>query len=41
MKSVTRWNSPRVERETTLARWGMVGTPVLLFPTAGGDAEEE
>ncbi|HBP16208.1 MAG TPA: hypothetical protein DEA08_00255 [Planctomycetes bacterium] len=40
MKSVTRWNSPRVERETTLARWGMVGTPVLLFPTAGGDAEE-
>ncbi len=23
-----------------MARWGEVGTPVLLFPTAGGDAEE-
>src|SRR3954470_18911673 len=23
-----------------LARWGHYGTPVLLFPTAGGDAEE-
>jgi esterase/lipase superfamily enzyme len=26
--------------EATLARWGTYGTPVLLFPTAGGDAEE-
>lgn len=24
----------------TLARWGVVGQPVLLLPTAGGDAEE-
>lgn len=24
----------------TLARWGTSGVPVLLFPTAGGDAEE-
>jgi esterase/lipase superfamily enzyme len=24
----------------TLVRWGEVGQPVLLFPTAGGDAEE-
>ena len=24
----------------TLARWGTFGTPVLVFPTAGGDAEE-
>ena len=24
----------------TVVRWGQYGTPVLLFPTAGGDAEE-
>ena len=30
----------RVEREVTLVRWGTFGQPVLLFPTAGGDAEE-
>ena len=24
----------------TVARWGHWGAPVLLFPTAGGDAEE-
>jgi esterase/lipase superfamily enzyme len=24
----------------TVARWGEVGTPMLIFPTAGGDAEE-
>src|SRR4051794_8068693 len=23
-----------------MARWGHYGTPVLVFPTAGGDAEE-
>ena len=23
-----------------MARWGDVGRPVLVFPTAGGDAEE-
>jgi esterase/lipase superfamily enzyme len=23
-----------------MARWGTFGTPVLLFPTAGGDFEE-
>src|SRR5919202_118428 len=23
-----------------MARWGHFGTPVLVFPTAGGDAEE-
>jgi esterase/lipase superfamily enzyme len=37
---VTRWHSPRLEREVTVARWGHWGTPVLLFPTAGGDALE-
>ncbi len=40
MKTVARWHSDRVEQWVTLARWGTVGTPVLVFPTAGGDAEE-
>lgn len=40
MKEVFRWHSPHVEREVQLVRWGTFGTPVLLFPTAGGDAEE-
>ena len=35
-----RWYSQRVEQEVHLVRWGHYGTPVLLFPTAGGDAEE-
>lgn len=39
-KIVSRWFSPRVEQEVQLVRWGSFGTPVLLFPTAGGDAEE-
>ena len=39
-KTVSRWYSQRLEREITLARWGHFGQPVLLFPTAGGDAEE-
>ncbi len=40
MKVMERWTSPRMGREITLARWGHYGTPVLVFPTAGGDAEE-
>lgn len=40
MKEYTRWYSERVEREVGFARWGHYGAPVLLFPTAGGDAEE-
>ncbi len=40
MREVTSWFSPRVEREVTVARWGHWGTPVLVFPTAGGDALE-
>src|SRR6478672_1102250 len=39
-KVVERWISPRTQRELTLARWGHYGTPLLVFPTAGGDAEE-
>ncbi len=35
-----RWYSSRLGCEVTLARWGDVGQPVLVFPTAGGDAEE-
>lgn len=34
------WYSSRLQSETTLARWGYSGVPVLIFPTAGGDAEE-
>ena len=40
VKEVSRWWSPRLECEVTVARWGHWGVPVLLFPTAGGDAEE-
>ena len=40
MKTVARWYSERVQREVTLVRYGTYGQPVLLFPTAGGDAEE-
>lgn len=40
MKKVSRWYSPRVQCEIGVARWGHFGRPVLLFPTAGGDAEE-
>lgn len=40
MKTVTRWYSSRLEQEITLARWGHWGQPLVLFPTAGGDAEE-
>lgn len=36
----SRWHSSRLGCESTLARWGDYGQPVLAFPTAGGDAEE-
>lgn len=36
----SRWYSRRVNSAVTLARWGEVGQPVLILPTAGGDAEE-
>jgi esterase/lipase superfamily enzyme len=39
-KDTTRWHSDRLEQQVQLVRWGHYGTPVLLFPTAGGDAEE-
>lgn len=40
MSTYERWYSPRLEQEIGVARWGHYGTPVLLFPTAGGDAHE-
>jgi len=40
MKSVNQWYSPRLEQDVTLVRWGHWGQAVVLFPTAGGDAEE-
>lgn len=40
MKTIETWWSERLETEFRLVRWGNVGRPVLLFPTAGGDAEE-
>jgi esterase/lipase superfamily enzyme len=40
MKSVERWYSSRLQQHVSLARWGSYGVPVLVFPTAGGDAEE-
>jgi len=40
MKERSTWYSSRVERDVTLVRWGTFGTPLLIFPTAGGDAEE-
>lgn len=36
----TSWHSGRLGREVNVVRWGEVGTPVLFFPTAAGDAEE-
>ncbi len=40
MKSSETWHSGRLERSVTLVRWGHFGVPVLIFATAGGDAEE-
>lgn len=39
-KEKTHWFSERLQQDVQLVRWGHYGTPVLLFPTAGGDAEE-
>ena len=35
-----RWFSGRVQAEITVIRWGTFGAPVLVFPSAGGDAAE-
>lgn len=33
-----RWYSQQLEREVDVVRWGEYGRPVVVFPTAGGDA---
>ena len=40
MKAVEAWHSERTNTDIRLVRWGVTGAPVLVFPTAGGDAEE-
>ena len=40
MKTNAKWWSPRLRQEVSVVRWGTGGRPVVLFPTAGGDAEE-
>ncbi|MEZ5063578.1 MAG: alpha/beta hydrolase-fold protein [bacterium] len=40
MKQKSSWHSSRLGEEVNVVRWGHFGHPVLLFPTAGGDAEE-
>jgi esterase/lipase superfamily enzyme len=39
-KVMERWFSGRLQDEITVVRWGTFGLPVLVFPSAGGDAEE-
>jgi len=34
------WYSDRLQRDVTVMRWGLLGRPVLVFPSAGGDAGE-
>ena len=34
------WDTARLPETARVVRWGHYGTPVLLFPTAGGDYEE-
>lgn len=40
MKQTDRWYSSRLGTEVSVARWGEVGVPFLIYPTAGGDFEE-
>ena len=40
MRLRTDWHSRHLQQSVAIVRWGEIGTPVLLFPTAGGDAEE-
>ena len=40
LKVRERWYSERLEQQITVVRWGLFGRPVLVFPSAGGDAEE-
>ena len=40
LKVRERWFSDRLQAPATVVRWGVLGVPVLVFPSAGGDAEE-
>jgi esterase/lipase superfamily enzyme len=40
VKEVYPFHSPLLNTQTQIVRWGSYGVPLLLFPTAGGDAEE-
>ncbi len=40
LKVRERWVSERLQEQITVVRWGLFGRPVLVFPSAGGDAEE-
>jgi esterase/lipase superfamily enzyme len=39
-KQAWTWTTPHFSEPARMARWGHYGTPVLIFPTAGGDFEE-
>lgn len=40
LKDTHWWHSTELQIHTQIVRWGSYGRPLLLFPTAGGDAEE-
>lgn len=40
MKESFQFRSLLMNTDTQIVRWGNYGIPLLLFPTAGGDAEE-
>jgi esterase/lipase superfamily enzyme len=40
LKVGERWYSSRLQQDIAVVRWGTFGTPVLVLPSAGGDAEE-
>lgn len=40
MRAEQQWYSERTGMQMRTVRWGHHGTPVLVFPTAGGDATE-
>jgi len=40
LKVAERWYSDRIQSEINVVRWGAFGAPVLVLPSAGGDAEE-
>jgi len=39
-KQAWTWTTQRLPEPARLVRWGHFGTPVVIFPTAGGDFEE-